>query len=1197
METAQNQFWHLIAGALALDPDAFQLITTLPGGGQVALIVVFLAGLSQTLGQCVVLFINRVKPIRFAFSVITAALLFAIIYGFWALSTWLISGLFMTPKLPLAMLFSILGLAYAPQLFSVAIGFPYLGVPISILLSIWSLLAIVRGLEVTGLNRWQALVCTGLGWLVLQLLQRTMGKPLVALGRRMMNWAAGTELVTTQSGVSEILSEGWQPAPQPNWLASVPAPAASTSKRWRYLAGLGLMVLFISGIVGAIAHEEVSLWYATLATTLRLFIDLILFSVIALIIAILLTPLEALGWWAGWYGNQPLTYYGELVAPAPPNTKIARYVLFLDGINQGTYNYLPEIENFLIELATALPDNVQIVRGIIPYTVANTPLTENRPVSFVWSFIFSRIAKNPDALLGLFVNIRNLVAVAISADHRYGSVQNQGLAQVMFDSLINHGYQLEQRTPITIIGYSGGGQMEVAVVPYLKRALNAPIELISVAGVISGAMSGALLVEHIFHMYGTKDKVEALGPLMFPSRWPIAVNSPWNQAKRRGKISIISLGSIGHNGSDGPFWADSYLPDGRSHLQQTLSLMTGILLKDWTLTDLNPEDYFATSNYERYQQAEFNQLSNYPVIQSAPNHHYRAIAPWMGRLILPTLATRSLPRQVSFEVYHADVSYQHLVGQTVQLSWSDKPETQQYVQRTVQDVNFVDQIKVGGYQGNIHRDRIHHWQKVDPLESLAGARPEDDVFVMLPSPITITTRNNQPTVLIDQEPIQITGRFYALVTFIAPVDTDQFQVRHYNPTSQQFDGLEEIVYVPSVVANRNGVYPASHHQLEQSPHNTTGWYIYGATDHHGRFVVQALAPRALFVLQPTAVITGKKATLNYINHDYWKNVTEHKGTFSSVLLSPKSQADSPSSFESAQFSEGTRLLVLHTYGGIGGSKAEFAPMGIFFGHFAYGVATVVREPLTQELRFALQYQQIYPQNIDGMVSGRQDWTHYMGDRQFGWLGLRPTADILVHFPPLTENFNFDGIRYSPLDNVLHELDVIAARYRIGEGISTPFVSPINCCMQDATQSVYAALEQTVSELENNPLTIQWLQDHPEHEQTQRFRQLGDLVACLGNTVISLNATPSNRQSSQSMLRPFPIESPLQTMLYTLSNWRSILPRATNDLIAMIFLQLGASLWVLRTNQIGGVDPEIAPIAPTDFGIRVPSIQPASIDRD
>jgi predicted Abi (CAAX) family protease len=48
----------------------------------------------------------------------------------------------------------------------------------------------------------------------------------------------------------------------------------------------------------------------------------------------------------------------------------------------------------------------------------------------------------------------------------------------------------------------------------------------------------------------------------------------------------------------------------------------------------------------------------------------------------------------------------------------------------------------------------------------------------------------------------------------------------------------------------------------------------------------------------------------------------------------------------------------------------------------------------------------------------------------------------------------------------------------------------------------------------------------------------------------------------------------------LGSWRTMFPRKASDAIAQIFLKYGASAWVLRTNQVGGYDPEIEPIAPT-----------------
>jgi hypothetical protein len=78
------------------------------------------------------------------------------------------------------------------------------------------------------------------------------------------------------------------------------------------------------------------------------------------------------------------------------------------------------------------------------------------------------------SVLGLLVNIRNVLIVGVSADKRYGPLYNQGIAQVVYNGLVKNGYQVGSGTPVTFIGYSGGGQMSCACAPYLKRALSAP---------------------------------------------------------------------------------------------------------------------------------------------------------------------------------------------------------------------------------------------------------------------------------------------------------------------------------------------------------------------------------------------------------------------------------------------------------------------------------------------------------------------------------------------------------------------------------------------------------------------------------------------------------------------------------------------------------------------------------------------------
>ncbi|MGB3534581.1 MAG: peptidase [Microcoleaceae cyanobacterium] len=1198
METGLNQFLDLVWGALTLNSDVFNWINSLPQGNQVALIIVLIAGLAQAVGQCVVLFLNRVQPKGFFISLGIASILFTFSYVFWAGSIGLVANFFFNYNLDYPTIFRTLGLSYAPLILGFLVALPYIGIPIYILLSLWALLAEITGLQVlTDLNAWGAFACAGLGWVVLQALQRTIGRPILVIGRWLKNLAAGKVLITDKQELENILMQGnlltVNAVSNEIWIeAKTSKPQLHQSLSGVQFVALGL-VTFILIIIFSIGQNGITVWYQALTQTLRLIIDLVGVSVIALFCSILLTPLEALTWWAGWYEPEPVKYKGTAVKPLPEQTAASRYVIYLDGINQGAFTYLPRVERLLNELAASTPDDILIVKGIMPYSINNRPLSADRHLAFVWKIIASLAQKNPSHPISLIINIRNIVAVAIAADPRYGPIQNQALAQVLLDSLVSFGYPIGSQIPVTLIGYSGGGQMSMGAVSYLKHALQAPIDVISLAGVMSGN-TGTLQIERLYHLVGKKDLIERLGPVVFPGRWAMMVLSNWNRAKRRGKISFISLGPVGHNGETGLMGEEITLSDGRTPLQQTVDIITAILAKDWEITGLNPDDFRSISNYERYQAALFNQLNYYPINQSINLNYYQPVGTWMGRLILPQPEQRQQVRGVLFEIYHTDATNYHRIGQIVNLRWENKTEVKTYVELVTQTVKFNDQAHVSQQQGNIHPCRINNWLEVDPLESLAGAHPDDDVVVKLPEPLRIEDNGlDRPTVYIQREPIQIRGRFYALVKIIQFLGGDLFLVRHYHSPTQRFEGEKEIIYIPSVIANRNGVLPSYNPGIQSSPINESGWYIYGAKNMNDRFVVQAIAPYKQFLLHPDRVIYGEKATINYINYHYWDNVAKNQGKAYSVQLNPWKKEDKLA-LHNSQWKLGDRGLLLHLYGGMGGKKAEFSPLGIFFGHFAFGIAEVVQDALTQQLRFDIEYRQIYTHNPDGIIAGTLDWERYLGDRQWGWLGSRPTSDIIVKFSPLTEDYDFNGIHFSPLSYVIQELDVMAARYRIGDGNGTTFVSPINSCVQDSGQAVYTALRRMTAQFELNPLIVKWLREHPRHEQTQRFIQLGNLLGSLENYLTPMGKVRSDWRYNQPTLGGFPVETPGKTLWMILSSWRTLLPRWTNDQLAMIFLQLGASLWLLRTNQVGGHDPYIKPIAPTDFGFAVPKVQQTKV---
>jgi hypothetical protein len=193
-ETALDRFWELLGWVLALNSQAFEQINALPHGSTVALVVVLAASLSQVIAQSVILFINRVTPVRFVFSLLIGTVLFAFGYIFLVFSTWLIGFAPFTVEAPFGVVARTLGFSYAPLIFSVFGVMPYLGEPILSLLSLWHLLAMVVGIAAaSNTSVWQAFGTVALGWVTLWVSQRTIGKPFASFGRWVVSQVAGVE--------------------------------------------------------------------------------------------------------------------------------------------------------------------------------------------------------------------------------------------------------------------------------------------------------------------------------------------------------------------------------------------------------------------------------------------------------------------------------------------------------------------------------------------------------------------------------------------------------------------------------------------------------------------------------------------------------------------------------------------------------------------------------------------------------------------------------------------------------------------------------------------------------------------------------------------------------------------------------------------------------------------------------------------
>lgn len=200
-------FFSVVGRALTFDEGVHLLVQGAPWRDTLVTLVVVLAGFSEALGQSLVLFASRVKKRRFVFSLLFSASVFTFSFFFLALSVWLVATQVFGREVAFSVIVRAVGLGYAPYLFSFFILAPYFGNPISLLLSVWSLVGVVRGVQVVlGLDVWQALLCAFLGWLFLQLVQRTVGRPLIGGVRWLRRRVAGAPLATSREELRELFA-------------------------------------------------------------------------------------------------------------------------------------------------------------------------------------------------------------------------------------------------------------------------------------------------------------------------------------------------------------------------------------------------------------------------------------------------------------------------------------------------------------------------------------------------------------------------------------------------------------------------------------------------------------------------------------------------------------------------------------------------------------------------------------------------------------------------------------------------------------------------------------------------------------------------------------------------------------------------------------------------------------------------------
>jgi predicted Abi (CAAX) family protease len=553
-------------------------------------------------------------------------------------------------------------------------------------------------------------------------------------------------------------------------------------------------------------------------------------------------------------------------------------------------------------------------------------------------------------------------------------------------------------------------------------------------------------------------------------------------------------------------------------------------------------------------QSAWNRPDTYPLsLRPAPDR-YLPSAEWLGRLILPSAAeTSATPGDwVWIELEQAPPDQQAWIGSRRRLRWAQNPELQRVVDAVTVDIRFGENARKVEAGFNVVPSRLNGRNQVGPLQSLAGARPVDDVTVALYS-----VALDAGDLRIGRPPVQITGRWQGLVQLLeapaAPNDTgsDLVRVRHLDPVTGRFDGPEERIRFPQLPPDRFGRMAFNLPGLLESPLNQLGWQIQGAPASDGVFTVQALQPREITALTPQRQRNGTAASLNHIRVANWSPAESQPGSLHTTSLVPDGAVP-------PGWAVGERALLIHLFGGIGGTDAEPSPAWTTTGHFSFGEAEVVRDVLSGEPRLAIRYHQIYANNPNGIVSGSQHWSAYAGNLQRGWLGSRPFSDLLVPMEPRV------------LDALALQAEILAARYRSGDGGGVAMVTAATSCVQDSSQALWIAIQQLRQGAVFNDLT-------PADQ-----RRLAKLGTALDRWLTPFGRPrPDWRHNAARTLDGGSggFESS-QKLSDVLLSWNSMLPRRAHDAMAADIARAGLPLWLIRTNQIPSAAPRMLPVAPT-----------------
>lgn len=1125
--------------------------------------VITLVGLSDSIGRGAVLFINKVKPGRFILTLAFFSLIFIFSFLIQAVYVWLALGFFLEIETSFLKILTLLSYSYIPFILSFLAAIPFFGVFIYYLLAFWSLGILTVILQTNyGLNFHRSLVIVIGGWLFYLVLQLTAWKPFSLINQTIMRIITGnSEFLATWKAIStkinlhknlEKFSHWFENHLESSGRFSVlkTSPTNEFSTRLKVIFGI---ILCFLGVVGLFASFRFfySATYAGQSLIGWLFFQFFWVMLSVFLMFGLLAPVEALAWWAGWFkDSSAINPENKIKKSFQKNRNIKRYIIFLNGIGQVNHDYEPETKLFLSKLKNSLGCEYKIIEGLMSYSVVNQPLSQQRPLSFLWRWVEKHKIRKPKSFIGRIVNIRNVWVVAVCSDSRYKEIYSQPISISVVKNLLEQGYNPDKPVPITLLCQSGGSQIALTLAPYLKKIFKTPIEVISLGGIMSGN-NNLSDVQHLYNLVGDKDYICKLSDFIFINKWPIFFLSNWNRQLRRQKITKISLGKVGHILPEGMLDPNFRLENGKTALENTLSIVKSIITSDLDekLLIKNFSSTKTLNNYKLFLKTEKLKFRGLNYTFFPDNRKFFWVNGWCGRLILPKIKQRNNTFEgVYFEIFSAPLNYSKFIGKKLILNFKKNTQTKDFLNQTLKDVHFTQTAKITFKKGYVHPVRLEGLKNIDPLQSLAGSREQDDIIVGFKAEELEPVEEGKHLVLkTESMPVEISGWIKCLVKFKhkLPGSLNEYRAEIYDSKAKRFLPSDIIFELPKLTKDIKGCTPQGKIDYCAMSENLTGFYLTGAFTQEQKFRVFSAAPSKMMEIKKEysvqkTFLSGKKR-----GKKIWKSLIEdgcrlineiHIFNSNSKLL----------------LQEGQEYPLLALFGGY---DTKFTtPWRYYFsgeksGHFSFGKALVKKCEITGKLVWNITYYQLYAHYLSGIISGKISFEKFVADRQWGILGLRPFYDLII----LDKG---DNPRWKTLlKRLFCNLEIMMSRYRIGDGTGASYIEGSHNCSQDSSYAYYLSVIQSGLNLKRK--------DYRKYLKP----------------LLTLNLLRDDWKNQNIELGDHPSDEPIKLLKRTLLSLKTLWPRKAQEIFQDIFLKNAYGVVILGSGGYGKSQNEIIQIKP------------------